>query len=222
MRIKRHLACPPWVQALAGDCSNHCCCRLACVYSFTGESAKFLQYHIFSYWSLIGIEFLHPLRYPLCPQPNSNWNMRPLSTTLITTAIAGVATHNLLFRYGEWHMQAPFIFYLYVSLALLLTAFQIWVQGLLKGLITSTATISTYAISLFASIAVYRVCFHRLKRFPGPFWASISKFWHVFKCIKSSSRNHLVLDGLHHKYGDFVRTGLSPFQELGHCKLMEN
>ncbi|KAK2745695.1 hypothetical protein FQN57_003592 [Myotisia sp. PD_48] len=51
--------------------------------------------------------------------------------------------------------------------------------------------------------------FHRLTiaGFRGPKIASVTKIWHMWKC--RSSKNHLVLDELHQKYGDFVRTGPS-------------
>ncbi|PVI04480.1 cytochrome P450 [Periconia macrospinosa] len=61
--------------------------------------------------------------------------------------------------------------------------------------------------SLFSSIGVYRVFFHKLRSFPGPYLARVSKLWHVWKCVKSRSRNHLILDDLYKQYGDFVRTG---------------
>ncbi|OQE89490.1 hypothetical protein PENNAL_c0014G05119 [Penicillium nalgiovense] len=54
---------------------------------------------------------------------------------------------------------------------------------------------------------VYRLIFHRLKYFPGPKLAAVSKLWHVWKC--RDSRGHLVLEAWHEKYGEFVRTGPS-------------
>ena len=47
--------------------------------------------------------------------------------------------------------------------------------------------------------------FHPLHHFPGPALAKVSKLWNVAHCL--GSKNHLLLDGLHKEYGDFVRTG---------------
>ncbi|KAL8651746.1 MAG: hypothetical protein Q9210_003077 [Variospora velana] len=54
-------------------------------------------------------------------------------------------------------------------------------------------------------MTVYRKFFHRLRHFPGPWMAGITKFWHVYHC--ATSQNHLLLDRLHDEYGQFVRTG---------------
>lgn len=62
-----------------------------------------------------------------------------------------------------------------------------------------------YSLGLFGSIAIYRLFFRRLRTFPGPRLAALTKLWHVYQCW--DSRNHLVLDAFHKKYGTVVRTG---------------
>lgn len=47
--------------------------------------------------------------------------------------------------------------------------------------------------------------FHPLRRFPGPFWASITSLWY-FQTIRLSKPGN-VQYALHEKYGDFVRVG---------------
>lgn len=66
---------------------------------------------------------------------------------------------------------------------------------------------SGYLPGLLFSIIIYRFFFHQLTQtaFPGPWYARITKLWHVW--AYRDSRNHVVLDGLQKKYGDFVRTG---------------
>jgi hypothetical protein len=135
--------------------------------------------------------------------------MQTPTTILVATAFSGVATHVFIFNHGEWHMQAPLIFRFYTTVAFIFTIFSLFKDGV-QGAGTSSAVIVIYGLSFFASVGFYRVALHRLRNFPGPFWASISKFWHVAKCIGSSSQNHKVLDKLHKKYGDFVRTGKRP------------
>ena len=78
-------------------------------------------------------------------------------------------------------------------------------ESLSVGLGASLRSILGYLFALFASIAARRLFFHRLQSFPGPILAKVSKLWHLYHCL--DSRNHLVLDDLHNRYGDFVRTG---------------
>ncbi|OKL55488.1 hypothetical protein UA08_09188 [Talaromyces atroroseus] len=60
--------------------------------------------------------------------------------------------------------------------------------------------------SLATNILVYRAFFHRLRNFPGPFGARLSKFWAVWQTIKSKARYYQVTQRLHQEYGDYVRT----------------
>lgn len=121
----------------------------------------------------------------------------------------GFLVHHSVFIHGEWHIQTPHI--VLTHLCILSTL----------GLSKSAASESRYgpplkvAYSLFwgylpgivLSIVLYRVFFHRLSRcnFPGPWYASISKIYHVW--LARRGQNHLVLDRLHKKYGDVIRTG---------------
>ena len=41
----------------------------------------------------------------------------------------------------------------------------------------------TYAGCLAGSVLLYRVLFHRLRGFPGPKLAAISKLWHVYELL---------------------------------------
>ena len=122
-------------------------------------------------------------------------------------AAAGVASHVCLFRQGEWHMQAPVL--LRIALALSLCTFCAQVRydtGFNSASLTaSLSIILSYTTALFGSILLYRRFFHRLRNFPGPTWAGLTKFWHVFHCL--DSQNYLLLEDLHQNYGQFVRTG---------------
>jgi tryprostatin B 6-hydroxylase len=53
----------------------------------------------------------------------------------------------------------------------------------------------------------YRVLFHRLGNFPGPFGARLSKFWHIVQLGKYD--NYKRLDKWHDQYGEYVRIGPS-------------
>lgn len=66
---------------------------------------------------------------------------------------------------------------------------------------------TSFLAGLFGSIFVYRVVFHRLRHFPGPFGAKVSKFWALKQAAETVQWNEKVRE-LHRKYGDFVRTGM--------------
>lgn len=121
--------------------------------------------------------------------------MTPVVSALIG-ALSGLILHHTVFIHGEWHVQAPdILIYHLVCLVALFMAFNhaCWM-------------IFGYLIALFSSITVYRVYFHRLRNFPGPRWARVTKIWHAWQ--SRHRQNFLVLSELHRKYGDFVRTGM--------------
>ncbi|KAE8333837.1 cytochrome P450 [Aspergillus sergii] len=61
--------------------------------------------------------------------------------------------------------------------------------------------------SLISSISIYRLFFHRLHPFPGPFACKLTRFYSAFLAAKNIQYN-LELKRLHKQYGDFVRTAL--------------
>lgn len=65
--------------------------------------------------------------------------------------------------------------------------------------------VAVFYTTLAVSITIYRLFFHRLRRFPGPFGAKITKFYNSWHYI--GGRNYQNLDKLHKKYGRVVRTG---------------
>ncbi|KAF2260598.1 putative benzoate 4-monooxygenase cytochrome P450 [Lojkania enalia] len=130
-----------------------------------------------------------------------------LHTEILLAAVAGVISHIGFYKHGEHHMKAPLLFWLHVVL-FSLTVYGKSVNGYFYQSFKASMIISTvYLLGLLASIVVYRRFFHRLRSFPGPTLASITKLWHVAHSL--DSQNHLLLDGLYKKYGDFVRTGPS-------------
>ena len=63
-----------------------------------------------------------------------------------------------------------------------------------------------FNLGLTTSILLYRAFFHRLRRFPGPWSAKLSRLSTV-KRVTKRTQYHLDLVAMHSKYGDFVRTG---------------
>lgn len=121
--------------------------------------------------------------------------MTPIISILIG-ALSGLILHHAVFIHGEWHVRAPEILVYHL----------VYFGALLMATPHARWMISGYLIALFSSITIYRVYFHRLKHFPGPRWARVTKIWHAWK--SRHRQNFMVLSELHRKYGDFVRTGM--------------
>lgn len=125
--------------------------------------------------------------------------------------VCGFTIHHGIFRNGEWHVYAPRIIvgHAWIFFAIILASYI--GRGHVLGLVCNMLLWATYGYlpGLMLSIAMYRVFFHRLTKadFPGPWYARITKMWHVWAC--RYSKNHVVLDSMYQKYGDFVRTGPS-------------
>ncbi|KAK4200392.1 putative cytochrome P450 E-class, group I [Triangularia verruculosa] len=126
------------------------------------------------------------------------------STVLYSgAALLGVTSHLAVFIRGEWHMQAPILFWVYNFLIIFI--FIIFQQHRPNPFRATIFIATSYNIGLFTSISVYRLYFHRLRHFPGPKPAAVTKFWHVWQC--RHGKNHLVIERLRAKYGTVIRTG---------------
>ncbi|OCK79910.1 cytochrome P450 [Lepidopterella palustris CBS 459.81] len=121
-----------------------------------------------------------------------------------TAAGAALSTHFFL----QFHEPRPIdvIFLLFLSNAILLTilgAYSAMPTRLIAPLILQLNL--TYFTTLSTSIFIYRVFLHRTRHFPGPFWASLSKFWAMYTV--STGEYHRRVRKLHQIHGDFVRVG---------------
>lgn len=117
-------------------------------------------------------------------------------------------------------------FYVYKFIRLYVAAFIIYlaISVFQAGVSTATAIGAVVLASLtvwcgfLASLSVYRLFFHRLRSFPGPFWARLSKFYAV-KAGWKRSQWHRELEKLHEQYGDIVRIGMLNRACHAHCFL---
>ena len=139
------------------------------------------------------------------------WFTMSLPAQCALSAAAGILSHIGVFVRGEHHLRAPFLFRLYVFLAIALFISQSVAlsPNTKEAAYTSTLLVSSYAVALFSSMTIYRVFFHRLRAFPGPPLAKVSKLWHMSKVL--DAKQYLFLDSLRMKYGDYVRTGTRPY-----------
>lgn len=130
-----------------------------------------------------------------------------MNLTVVVALAAGTAAHWLLFIRGEWHLQAPAIA---MTHALLAVAMFCWLESreshrTAESILTTMLSCTCYLLSLFSSMTCYRLFMHRLRKFPGPRMAAVTKLWHVWAC--RDSKNFRVLDECNKRYGPFVRTG---------------
>ncbi len=130
----------------------------------------------------------------------------PFSLSLWGAATAGLLSHNLFFIEGEHHMLAPLLLLLSI-LTISVIFFAESQYGGPQAAWNTAIIVGSYLVSLFASMAIYRTIFHPLHTVPGPFMARVSKLWHLSKVLRS--KNHLLLDAMHERYGAFVWTGPS-------------
>ena len=128
-----------------------------------------------------------------------------------TSVALGVLSHLSYFIHGEQNNNANAIFRVitrgvFVPLAIALTTNGTASRRLLRGLIPSLG----FLVGLGSSIVVYRVYFHRLRKFPGPRFDAISK-WGAAYVAYLSRRYFARLEALHIIYGDYVRSGMCLF-----------
>lgn len=124
-------------------------------------------------------------------------------TTLGAAATLGVSVHHFMFKHGEWHLKVPHIVLSHGTAFLVVYMFCSWFG------LEETAWLhlyTTYLLSLFTSIAIYRTFFHRIRHIPGPRLAALTKLWHVWQ--SRNSVNYLVMQRMHVQYGELVRTGM--------------
>jgi hypothetical protein len=131
----------------------------------------------------------------------------------ITFGALGVAFHLTIRRIEiDYRLWSLFAAYLLVWFTLVGTYVKLFNLNWLLAIATASFAGLCSNVSLAASIAVYRLFFHRLRSFPGPWGAKLSRFYAVSLASKDL-QYHLELQNLRKKYGDFVRTGRSPMHK---------
>lgn len=126
--------------------------------------------------------------------------MAPMSTALLTLLpFTAVIIHETVLRRVEIdHLALP-----------ILGVSSIGYLGFtyFAGFLTAATLFLTFWSSLWIYIALYRIFFHPLRRYPGPLGASLSKWYAVYSVVKSRWRYYRVQQDLQKQYGDYVRTG---------------
>ena len=132
----------------------------------------------------------------------------PASYTPYLTLAAGVAAHLFYFKTGERHLYPL----RYVQAFILIFVVSTFANSHYGNISTAEAARSTaissalFLTGLYSSLIIYRLFFNPLNKFPGPYWARLSKF-NLVRRVAPKLNGHHELADLHQKYGKFVRIG---------------
>jgi hypothetical protein len=131
----------------------------------------------------------------------SIWDVAAIAAT------SGVAVHIAVLRPFEVEY---FMYRLLGSLSLvcflLSTAYYTAGFTILEVVMQVSVIAMSFNAGLFTSMITYRIFFHRLGHFPGPFGAKVTRFWSAWITAREV-KYHKEVAQMHQKYGDFVRTG---------------
>ncbi|KAM7196765.1 Tryprostatin B 6-hydroxylase [Naviculisporaceae sp. PSN 640] len=121
-----------------------------------------------------------------------------LSQQCLFSATLGLLVHTLYFIRGYHDQHALSIFLVHTFAYLTLTFF--------LPFLSATAIFLSYLTALFTSMTLYRLFFHPLRKFPGPFIAKITRLYMPFTNI--NGRMHHIQNSNFHKYNsDIIRIG---------------
>lgn len=137
-----------------------------------------------------------------------------LLPTAASAASLGVLLHvsiqNIELDIYMYHFLASYgIVILALGYAYLFLAELTVVEGLVRVLLTTVS----FNSGLIVSIAIYRLLFHRLRNFPGPLGAKLSRFYTV-SIVSKNVQYYKEVAKMHQTYGDFIRTGQNVFRPL--------
>ncbi|RDW77473.1 cytochrome P450-12 [Coleophoma cylindrospora] len=133
----------------------------------------------------------------------------PAVVAALIGSVFGVTSHLGYFIHGEHHMQSGRILLSFLFGPILIFIGILRLDGSSSTAIAAkltTITSASYLTALSLSILTYRIFFHPLRNFPGPFSAKLSKLTHVLRVAKHSDSFRRA-DELHKKYGEIVRVG---------------
>ncbi|KAF2798038.1 cytochrome P450 [Melanomma pulvis-pyrius CBS 109.77] len=123
----------------------------------------------------------------------------PAIGVLVVAPISAILLHEAILKRVEVD---------HLTLHLLATSTAVyWLTVYYAGLFFATLVATAFLVPLCLCIILYRAFFHPLKAFPGPFGARISKWWTVKQVWDTNWHWYRVQQGMHAKYGDYVRTG---------------
>lgn len=100
-----------------------------------------------------------------------------LEASCLAAGVAGMVSHVVYWVHGHHDPHIAKILGLHLGTYAAIALIQTSRHGALPGLLYTTAISASYLSSLFTSMVIYRLFFHRLRQFPGPFAAKITKLY---------------------------------------------
>ncbi|KAK6954544.1 hypothetical protein Daesc_004511 [Daldinia eschscholtzii] len=135
------------------------------------------------------------------------WHQNRLSALAALGAPLGVLFHLTIAQMGD---VEDFVYSLLAIMGLIMLGFVSFSVSLGSSLLSALTELSvltaTFNAGLFSSMIIYRVFFHRVRKFPGPLALKISRFSSALMVFKEA-KYHKDVARLHDKYGDFIRVG---------------
>ncbi|KAL4958584.1 cytochrome P450 [Aspergillus filifer] len=127
---------------------------------------------------------------------------------VLSAATLGVISHLSLFRTlpVEEYLYSLLGLYAATVLAIVLAYLYTTEFSFIHMIFCVGCIASAFNAGLISSIAVYRLFFHRLRHFDGPWLSKLSRFYDVYLAGKNV-QYHVEVAKMHEKYGDFIRTG---------------
>lgn len=134
---------------------------------------------------------------------------QPLAKQCLEAGIVGLFAHAFYFIHWTTDTEALKMVVCHLMALSAVFPIEIIARGASGGTSAGFAVFGSYLGALFTSIIVYRVFFHRLRHFPGPFWARVSKVYGIY--LARNWKMHEEHDKILKKYGDLVRIGEKSF-----------
>lgn len=117
----------------------------------------------------------------------------------------GILSHVTFWGHGHHDPNTTAIVGCHILAYSVLVAYSLVNNGFGQSMFGASVVSAAYLTGVFTSMTIYRLFFHRLRNFPGPFMAKVTKLYGPWQ--SRHMKYHEEHDKLLKKYGDFVRTG---------------
>lgn len=133
---------------------------------------------------------------------------KDIPSLVLSATTLGVLSHVSIFRSlpVEEHLYSLLSFYAAVVIAVAIAYLSLTEFSPIQALFRIGCIASAFNAGLASSIAIYRLFFHRLRAFPGPWLSKLSRFYDAYLAGRNVQYN-VEIARMHHEYGDFIRTG---------------
>ena len=131
-----------------------------------------------------------------------------IQNLVLSAATLGVLSHISLFRTLPVEEYLYSLVCLYAATVLVIVLAYLYTRefSFVHIVFHVGCIASAFNAGLASSITVYRLFFHRLRRFDGPWLSKLSRFYDAYLAGKNV-QYHVEIAKMHEKYGDFIRTG---------------